>query len=288
MAKALAREKREEIEKAKQAKAQMNPALLKETNEILGEINEAKQLTIKKMWGIGGRLVKIIENETKYGPNAYSLLMEATGYQRSYLQKAQALHRLFNDKQVEQILGMRMKHREDDGLSWMHVDKVLQINKTREALGLLKEACENDWTPVELQEAVDRFLGKKKSDRHAGGRPVKPPTTAEGRFSKFQKTTEIWLNQARSIYLDEKVGFVISVKEMPADRITPAFLEKIEEDEKLLIQLQQQADQLQKWIREAKQIAQKRAQEQAKTRAEAQTEHMNGSKKRGAQRPVGV
>jgi hypothetical protein len=287
---ALSKEKRAELELMNQARQAMNVALRKETEEILQSLVEFQAGTLQRVWDLGEKVQKILDNEAKYGANAFELLMAAVGYKRSYLQKAASFHRVFTEKQLKQILSLRMQ--DGDCLSWQYVDKVLSIPKAGDAIQLLKQACAQQWDPRQLDEAVDKYFNRNKSQRHAGGRPLAQPKTIEGCFSNFQKVTEIWLRRAKDTYLSDKFGFMHWVTDTPADRITPEVIAKIEADEKLLAQILQQADQLQKELRGAKETAQKRAQAHAKELAEGQAKQIedksSSGKKRGAQRPVGV
>jgi hypothetical protein len=174
---------------------------------------------------------------------------------------------------------------------------------------LEQQICDNDWSPEELAEAIDRLRGKAVGDRHKGGRPVHVPPHLAGRLANFEKVGNIVVRNAGAIYRHPEVGFLKSINVIPADHITPELIEKIDRDIRVATQVRDTAQDVLGELQQARQIAERRAAEhaaQASAKGAAAIDaefsekpkaigHRPGkdggngaTKSRGAQKPVGV
>jgi hypothetical protein len=80
---------------------------------------------------------------------------------------------------------------------------------------------------------------------------------------------EIFIRNEKAIYRNEAHGFVKSIAEMPADKISPELIEKMEEDIQLTWRLEQTAIDVRRELEAALKLARERAAAQASIMAQS-------------------
>jgi hypothetical protein len=304
---------REEVKLRKQVEDTAPPDLVVKFKDIAIEYEKGVTDNLLRYWTLGRMVKEVIDADSKYGVDTLKLLRDYCGdFRYSYLSQMAHFYRDVNEKQLKNLLTLRMKY---TGLpiTWVYIQKVLCVDNPEKVDELLHKTCEHNWSVEELGAAVDKIFGRNRGSRHGGGRKIQVPPTITGRLAACGKVSEVWCKKAEAIFLHEAHGFVSSIETMPADKITPELIEGIDVNVKVLASMEEIVTRVRQSLQEARQAAQRRAATQAQANADktadaldaestkrektsppeetpdgAPTKPVKESKRRGAQVAVGV
>lgn len=242
----------------------MTLALQKKAEEILEVFSSAADTGIRHIHSVGKLVHDVdLDPDNKYGMDAMGRVSAVVGHSRDFLYQTAHFARDFTDAQVEKLLKMRTA-RFNNPVTWMHIVRVLAVDTVSVRDKIFKQFCENDWTMEEFDAAVDKALGRTKSDRHAGGRPVNVPNTIVGRLMNAAKIGSVVNRNDKAIYRHEEFGFLTTVQKMPADKITSEVIKQIDDTEKVLAEAEAALAAIRADLEKAKAIAAERVGKQAK------------------------
>lgn len=312
---------RELIKWRKDLLGTMNPAMQRRCGQVESFLDEGHAITLKRAWTIGKMVREIQDNETKFGVMAMEKLMAWVGYdRRASLTLAAHFYKDFsNEKDLQELLKLRTKYSKRP-IPWMFIQKILVIDDRQIRMQILRRICEEEMTHDQVDHLVDEYENRGPEGRHAGGRPPLPPRSMSGRLSRLERHAHNIVRDAEAIYQHPDFGFLPSVKELAPDQVSPALIQAIDRDLRLVAQLNLISTALQTELTEARAIAVERSAEHARKLADRnkdvadaeatpvrptpRLEHKkdadkpkkgdkahtgNGAtKKRGAQTPVGV
>jgi len=307
----LPKDRKELARRQRVVQSVMVPALHKLTEDIRVMMEHSIRDGLKRIWKTGKLLKMASDNQETYGPDALVHVVFVIGrWKRNFLEQAAHFYKDFDPEELKELLEMRTKYARDL-ITWSHVQRLLPVDDKKARRKLLQQTCENDWTPEELAEAIDRLRGKKVGDRHKGGRPVLVPPHLAGKLANFEKVAGIVVRNAKIMYSDPEVGFLRSINTIAADRITPELIEKIDREIEVATKVRDVAIEVLGQLQESRQIAERRSAEHAAKNSASTAEAVdaefsekatpkaighkagkdqgNGhAKSRGAQKPVGV
>jgi hypothetical protein len=271
------KDRAELLRRQKVVERSMNAALRARTKRIRADMIDAIERGLRRIWGTGKDVKEVADNEATYGPDGLTKMKFVLGrWKQAFLDQAAHFYKDFSAAELKELLKMRSKYSRDP-INWQHIQKLLSVDDKRARGQLIKRLCENDWSPEELAEAIDRLRGKAVGDRHPGGRPVAIPPHLTGRLANFEKVGKIVVRNAGAIYRHPEYGFVRSVQNLPPDRITTDLIDKIDRDITVAAQVRDTAQDVLNELEEARRLAERRsaehvAQSAAKTAAAIDTQ----------------
>jgi hypothetical protein len=223
--------KDDQIARAEEIEREMNADLKKVLESVRGWLAKNVTGNLKRIWALG-RAVKRVHTKThKYGARAVERLAAVLVYDKRLLHKAMQFYEAFPLKDLEDLLSHRMRVTKEP-VTYVHIEQLLRIGDVAARKKMLKQCVENNWTPEELSYYVSvslRQLSGKPTETHAGGRPVKVPTTIVQLLHNFEKASGTLVRNDPLMYTHPMINFVRYAADLPADKITPELLAKMDE-----------------------------------------------------------
>lgn len=275
-----AKEKRERLlvrkEERERVIATMTPALKALGDKVIEKLVYVRDKTLEHSWKLGQVFKSAIDNEGKFGTGALQQLAVYTGYSYELLYQTMRFYTCFDEKELKDLMARRTAY--GNMITYFQALKLTAITDKKARIKLLDDICENDWTLEELSDAM-KSLGVAKSGNVGSGRPVKVPSTLSARLENFSKIAHVIVRNKDLVWMHDKHGFLPTITEIPADKITPDVLAKfdrqINDAEKAIETLTAVKEELEK----AREKAQERADEQTKlTKEQAALEEENKGK----------
>lgn len=267
----------EQIEAAKKS---MNPALLKEADILRQGIDQMFTRGFQKSWKMGERLKKIETDVDTFEAGAIPKIAAYIHYSKEALYKWMRFYEDYTEEEVGQLAAMRLKLA-GSPLSWRHIDEANFVEDKKLRFQFLQLAAKHDLTPEEMGDAIRQQFGASSgrgTARHAGGRPVKIPSTYTARMENLEKFCGQILRNSKDMWQHKNFGFLQTIDEVPADKL-PDLVSKMDKD---LTQIEAASEKLQeihKEMQKARAIAADRIDEQA--RATGSDEGKAAGKKSG-------
>lgn len=256
--------RKERMERARQELEKMNDKLRAEFDEIKKIINNRVIANLRELWKLGSRIKAIHDREHEYGANAIGRMSICLGQDQSVLYLAMRFYTFYDEEDLEELL----KHKTRFGgtsITWSHLAQLLRVANVKERARLQKRVFDEDLTPEELHEEVNKLQGPS-GRKGIGGRPLKVPASSTAMMSNIISQSYFWERNYNNIWGQGK-NIVQMVMETPADKVTPEFLEKIDQSIAYMERIQQEAESMKKYLDEARQIAVKKAEAQARSQA---------------------
>lgn len=218
------------IQDLKEIENSMNVALRKILEGVRTWIVRNVEWGLRRTWKLGKTLKRVHDQEAKYGSRAVERMSEVLLCDKGVLTKAMHFYRAFPEKKLEKLLKLRMKV-SGEPVTYTHIDKLITVPNEAQRDKLLQECVDNDWTPEELayhiQVMYREATGQTKLP-HAGGRPRKVPTTIVQLLTNFERATGVLVRDDPLMYNHPLVNFVRFVDNLPADKVTPELLARVD------------------------------------------------------------
>lgn len=264
-----AQKRRQHLKKELEAaETDMPPALLRREAKLAAQLDRYFKGGLQFQWLFGAELRKIRDNPKGiYGPDPIPALARKWRYHRSLLDKM--IHFCFDfDKETVKMMSVRRSAIGGTRISWAHIEVLLTVSDSHMRRSLLESFYEEDWTPSELAKAHWTLIGGRV--RAAGaGRPVKIPNTLVKRLETFDKFGGIIVRNEKAIWRHDEFGFLVSVEELPADKITPQLIQHLREDVILADQALSALSAVRGDLAQAAAMAESKAAEQARVSGKA-------------------
>lgn len=271
-----ARKQRQEllVQQRKDLEARMTPELRALAEKLQGHIDDGKKRNFRSSWERGGDISAAIDpkNVKKFGPAPLSMLASKLDYSESSLLKFVHFHEDFTEKQLVQLCTRQIKGA-SNLISWAHIEVLLTVEDIKNRQKLLDEVYTENLTPDDLYDLHKKMIGftPGKAGRHKGGRPVKVGTLSS-RLEGFHKVCHVMTRNEAVIWRNPEFGFLISIEELPADKLTPTIIKKIEEDVSMADKAMSSMTAVKGELEQALEVARRRAEAQAKTTAATESE----------------
>lgn len=253
----------------------MNPKLRAEFERIQETLGRMATDSLKRLWELGQRVSAIDANPGVYGEDPVGRMALCIPDNPTGLKLAARFHTWYSDEQeLNDLLRMRRKV-SNRPLTWAHIAIILRLEgdvKNRKML--VKKTCEEDLSPDELTLEVNKVIGAS-GRKGVGGRKAKEPKTVDGVVGNIVKQSGHFTRNFNQFW----GNIVDRVEKLPADKITPEFLKRLDESLNAVKQVQTDAEVMEKHLVTARKTAQKRADEQAKADAKAKAEADNEASK---------
>jgi hypothetical protein len=245
-----------------EVRGRVKPALLEASKKLEGVLDQWVASGFQRQHDLGRYIDTITKDVAKYGENSMKDLAVLHNVTPSLFYKAQQFYNAFKTAdEVRELANMRMKI-SGARLSWHHVDKVLGLTKQSDREKFLKQAAEHDWTPDELYDAIHRNEANHPG-KHGGGRPRVVPATVTGRLENFAKLGNAVVASSKEIWSNSTCGFRVSLDQMPADKVTPEFIQKLDADIVIANNMVIAAEEARDQLIAARQVAQEKLTAQA-------------------------
>jgi hypothetical protein len=229
--------------KNKDLPSELTPSLRRAGDRLKKLIQQAFQTQLQKLWEMGHIIHEVLEKADNVD-EARDSLAEYTSLSQRYLSQLRRFYQIFpSPKDIQDLLDLRFRT-SGNPITWAHVQKLLTL-ENRQAMQIAEKACAEDWTPEELQRAIDQVKGQKVHERHGGGRPVRVPVTFSGRLLDLRKAANNWKRNDQAIWRHEQYGFLRSLEELPDSQLNEELLDLLNENLEALRIVEQTAMELQ-------------------------------------------
>lgn len=231
---------KEEKQKYHKMLSGFNNALASALQAFMNYDSETSVATLSRMWEYGRR-VEELRNHPEYtkpkdagGPpvNPIQELAKLINRSVSYLNKTAQLYRAFpTEPKRRELLSMQLAN----GLpvTWNHFDRLLVLfaEKGNNAAfeKMRKKMISDSLSPDELDQLIRTQGMLSGSAPHAGGRPVKVPTTARARIGNLNATVSTFLTKAAAIYNHDTNGISPSIRSLSQESLAGSSKELIAE-----------------------------------------------------------
>lgn len=203
------------------ARKSMNPALIEEADELRKSIDTLFARGFQRAWKMGERLKRVDTDIETFEAGAVPKIAAYLHYSKEALYKWIRFHEDYTEDEVILLAGLRMKLA-GSPLSWKHVDEANCLEDQKMRLQFLNLAAKHDLTPAEMAESIQNQFGAgsgKRTSRHAGGRPVKVPSTYSARLENLDKFCIQIIRNSKDMWQHSKYGFLQTIDEVPADKL---------------------------------------------------------------------
>jgi len=258
--------------------AEANPKFVEEAERTKSFIDMHASKGLLHAWELGQRMKKLQENENQYGSDAVGR-MAVVVENNNLVYFAIRFFTCYPDKKdIDELTAMRRKC--GRALTTSHMLHICKIDELKVRKQMITRVCNEDLTPEETDEEIDNLPGGKGPRTGIGGRSLKIPKTVDGVLSNIVQQSYFFTRNA-----DKMWGkFKDQVDRMPADKITPEFLKKLQQGITYQETVQKDSEALEEALLAAQKLAIDRASKQAEESGKAHAARAggNGSAKKGA------
>jgi len=256
--------KKERISRAKRELESMNDKLRAEFEEIKELINNRITANIRELWKLGKRVKAIHDRENEYGANAVGRMAICLGHDQSVLYLSMRFYTFYSEEQVDDLLKLRSKFG-GCAITWSHLAQLLRLHNVKERTKLQRRIFDEDLSPEETKEEVDKLEGPS-GRAGVGGRPLKVPATSLALVSNVLNQSYFWERNYNNLW-GQGNSIVKMVEDMPAEKVTPEFLKKLDESVAYMDRIHEEAVVMKEHLEEARKTALKKAEDLAKAQA---------------------
>lgn len=187
----------------KAAETQMTDDLKEFVTELRTEVAGINDYNIDHRVKLGKRLVEVYDDDTgKYGTNPEELVLKAMPLSRDGIRPMVQLVRTFSDADIERLRKIK-NPKTGEHLNWTQFIALTRVADKDQAFSLAEKAINNEWTAKDLNRAVVKAQGGKKSK---GGRKPRRLTTVAACLDDIDAKVQAMTNVVEKSWMEAKEG----------------------------------------------------------------------------------